>query len=119
MVVLGFLLRSIHHRGAEFAEIGEFFNQELFTSCPESGLSCVEGRLRSSAGSLRPERVEGRGAISESCFTGKPEDPRLYGSEGQEASPPDRGQPEAAFSRPSKIIRLFWLTRSAYLTGGR
>lgn len=36
--------------------------------------SNVEGRLRSSASSLRPESVEGRGAISESCSTGKPED---------------------------------------------
>ncbi len=35
------------------AEIGEFFNQELFT--------------------LHPLRL--RGAISESCFTGKLEDP--------------------------------------------
>jgi hypothetical protein len=37
----------------EFAEIGEFFNQELFTQ--------------------RAPRLSG--AISESCFTGKPEDP--------------------------------------------
>jgi hypothetical protein len=51
---------------------GEFFNQELFTPRPESVLSDVEGRLRSSAGSLRPEPAEGRGAISESYFTGKP-----------------------------------------------
>jgi hypothetical protein len=38
----------------EFAEIGEFFNQELFTP--------------------RPPHL--RGAISEPCFTSKPEDPK-------------------------------------------
>jgi len=42
------------------AEIGEFFNQELFTPRPEPVLSDVEGRLC--------------GANSESCFTGKAED---------------------------------------------
>ena len=41
--------------------VGEFFNQELFTPRPESVLSDVEGRLR--------------GALFESCFTGKPEAP--------------------------------------------
>jgi hypothetical protein len=46
---------NIHHRGAEFAAIGEFFNNELFTPRPEPVLSDVEARLRSSAGSLRPE----------------------------------------------------------------
>ena len=63
LVLPGLLWKSIHHRGTEFAEFGVFFNQELFTLCPESILSTVEGRLRSSAGSLRPEPVEGRGAI--------------------------------------------------------
>jgi hypothetical protein len=41
---------------AEFAEIAEFFNQELFTP--------------------RPPRL--RGAISESCFTGMPEVPLFF-----------------------------------------
>ena len=41
----------LKHRNTEFAEIGEFVNQELFTP--------------------RPPRLGG--AISESCFTGKPE----------------------------------------------
>jgi hypothetical protein len=50
-----------HHRGAEFAEIGELFNQELFTPRLEPVLSDVEGRIR--------------GAISESYFTGIPEVP--------------------------------------------
>jgi len=58
------------------AEIGEFFNQELFTPRPEPALSGVEGRLRRSAGSLCPEPAEGRGAISESYFTGMPEVPK-------------------------------------------
>jgi hypothetical protein len=31
--------RTIHHRGAEFAEIGEFFNQQLFTLRPPSPAS--------------------------------------------------------------------------------
>jgi hypothetical protein len=52
-------VKKYSHRGAEFAEIGEFFNQELFTQRPESVLSHVEGRLC--------------GAISESYFTGMPE----------------------------------------------
>jgi hypothetical protein len=50
----GFSVKNIHHRGAEFAEIGEFINQELFTP--------------------RPPRLGG--AISESCFRAKPEDPQ-------------------------------------------
>jgi hypothetical protein len=52
LVFPGFLLRRIHHRGTEFAEFGEFINQDLFTPCPP--------RLR--------------GAISELWLTGKPED---------------------------------------------
>jgi len=45
----------------EFAEFGEFINQKLFTPRPEPALSRVEGRLG--------------GAMSEPCFTGKPEEP--------------------------------------------
>ena len=50
---------NIDHRGtefAEFAEFGEFFNQKLFTP--------------------RPPRL--RGAIFESWFTGKPENPIFF-----------------------------------------
>jgi hypothetical protein len=62
-------VKNTHHRGTEFAEIGEFFNQELFTPRSEPVLSGVEGRLR--------------GAISESCVTGKPEDPTFRGLLGE------------------------------------
>jgi hypothetical protein len=34
LVIAGFLLRRIHHRGTEFAEFGEFLNQKLFTPRP-------------------------------------------------------------------------------------
>ena len=44
--------RNIHRRGTEFAEIGEFFDQEVFT--------------------LRPPRLHG--PISESCLRLKSED---------------------------------------------
>jgi hypothetical protein len=44
----------IHHRGAEFAEIGEFFQSRTLTPRSEPVLSDVEGRLG--------------GAISESCL---------------------------------------------------
>jgi hypothetical protein len=53
--------KILNHSNTELAEIGEFFNQELFTPRPEPVLSDVEGRLR--------------GAISESYFTGMPEAP--------------------------------------------
>jgi hypothetical protein len=46
------------------AEIGEFLFKNSFTLRPEPVLSDVEGRLS--------------GAISESYFTGKPEDPFSY-----------------------------------------
>src|ERR1700746_1115450 len=49
----GFPVRSIHHKGTEFAEFGEFLNQEPFTP--------------------RPPRL--RGAISEPCLKEKPEEP--------------------------------------------
>ena len=49
-----YVFKCIHHRGPEFAEFGEFFNQELFTPCPP--------RLR--------------GAISELYLTVKPEYPQ-------------------------------------------
>jgi len=55
LVIPGFLLRRIHHRGTEFAEFGEFINQKLFTP--------------------RPPRLGG--AISEPYFTGKPEDEKF------------------------------------------
>jgi hypothetical protein len=35
----------MHHRGAEFAEIGKIFNRELFTPRPEPVLSDFEARL--------------------------------------------------------------------------
>jgi len=57
MVIPGFLLRRIHHRGTEFAEFGEFLNQILFTP--------------------RPPRLGGE--ISEPRFTGKHEDPLSLG----------------------------------------
>jgi hypothetical protein len=47
--------REFHQRGTEFAEFGEFLNQELFTP--------------------RPPRLGG--AIFEPCFTRKPEDPQI------------------------------------------
>ncbi len=53
LIIPGFLLKRIHHRGTEFAEFGELLNQKLFTP--------------------RPPRLGG--AISEQRFTGKPEDP--------------------------------------------
>jgi len=49
------LFEVLFIRDAEFAEIGEFFNQNLFTQ--------------------RPRRLSG--AISESCFIGKSEDPKV------------------------------------------
>jgi hypothetical protein len=68
LVILGFLSRSIHHRGTEFAEFGAFLNQNLFTP--------------------RPPRLGG--AISELCFTAKPEDPFFFdlssAAMGQESS---------------------------------
>ncbi len=47
-------MKKFHHRGAEFAEIGAFLTQELFTP--------------------RPPRL--RGTISESYFTEMPEVPK-------------------------------------------
>ena len=47
--------RGFNHRGTEFAELGVFLDQDLFTPCPPPVLSGVEGRLR--------------GEISEFLFT--------------------------------------------------
>ena len=52
--------KTLKHCNTRFAEFGEFLNKNLFTLRPEPVLS-DEGRLR--------------GAISEPCFTSKPEDP--------------------------------------------
>jgi hypothetical protein len=48
---------------AKFSEIGEFFNQNLFTQRPQPVLSDVEGRLG--------------GAISDSCFIRKARRPNI------------------------------------------
>jgi hypothetical protein len=40
MVIKGFLVKSIHHRGTEFAEIGEFFQSRTLYSASSAPQRC-------------------------------------------------------------------------------